>query len=58
MNHNGLAVNTSDFPFNDPSSIPARGEYDLLFNVDIVNLLFKNNGWERQKASICYFVGG
>ena len=58
MNHNGLAVNTSDFPFNDPSSIPTRGEYDLLFNVDIVNLLFKNNGWERQKASICYFVGG
>ena len=47
--------------FTHQCSIPALrdcftgGENNyLLFNVDLVNLLLKNNGG-RQKASFCYF---
>ena len=43
MDHNGVMVNTSEFQFSGLTSIPGRGEYDLLFNVDAVNLQLKNN---------------
>ena len=55
MDHNGVVVNTSDFHSSNRRSFPGRREYNLLFNVDIVSLLLKNNGGrERQKASISY----
>ena len=37
-------VNTSDLHPRDPRSFRERGEYNLLFNVNIVNLLLKSNG--------------
>ena len=39
--NDGVVVNTSEFQTSWPRSFPGRGEYDLLFNVDIVNLLLK-----------------
>ena len=39
--NDGVVVNTSEFQTSRPRSSPGRGEYDLLFNVDIVNLLLK-----------------
>ena len=36
-----------------PKSFPGRGEYNVLFNVDIVNLLLKNNGGETSFYYFC-----
>ena len=44
MDHNGVVGNALDFHSSNPISFPERGGYNLLFNVDIVNLLLKNNG--------------
>ena len=44
----GVVVNTSEFQASRPRSFPGRGEYDFLFNVDIVNLLLKKQWEERQ----------
>ena len=51
MDHNGVKVNT---PYSQSIIIK---EYNFLFNVDMVNLLLKNNGGRGggQKASFCYF---
>ena len=54
MESNGALVHTSVFHSSAPRLFYGRGEYDLLFNVDLVNLLLKNNGG-GQKASFCYF---
>ena len=54
MERNGALVHTSVFHSSAPRLFYGRGEYDLLFNVDVVNLLLKNNGG-GQKASFCYF---
>ena len=48
-------VNPSEFQSNNPRSFPGRGDSDLLFNVDMVNLLLTNNGVGEQKVSFCYF---
>ena len=48
--NDGVVVNTSEFPTSRLRSLPGRGEYDLIFNVDIVNLLLKKQWGERQKA--------
>ena len=40
--------NELDFQSSDPSLFPGWGEYDLLFDVDIVSLLLKNNGRETE----------
>ena len=52
MDHNGVMVNTSEFQFNGLTSIPGRGEYDLLFNVDAVNLQLKNNRGGRETEGL------
>ena len=44
MYHNGAVANTPEFQSSGPGSFPGRGECDLLFNLDIVKLLLKNNG--------------
>ena len=41
MEHNGVVVNKPEFYYCGQRSFPGLGEYDLLFNVDIVNLLLK-----------------
>ena len=43
MERNGALVHTSVFHSSAPRLFYGRGEYDLLFNVDVVNLLLKNN---------------
>ena len=48
--NDGVVVNTSEFQTSRPRSFPGRGEYDLLFNADIVNLLLKKQWEESQKA--------
>ena len=56
MDINSVVVNSSDFHSSNlssffgsnPSSFPGRGEYNLFFNVDIVNLLLKNNGGKTE----------
>ena len=46
MDLNDVVVNPSESQSSDPKSFPGRGDYDFLFNVDIVNLPLKNNGGE------------
>ena len=50
MDHNGVVVNKPEFKSSRSRSFPGWGEYDLLFNVNIVNLLLKKTMEERQKA--------
>ena len=50
MDHNGVKVNTPD-----SQSIIIK-EYNFLFNVDMVNLLLKNNGGDRRPHFVI-FVG-
>ena len=50
MDRNGVVFNTSDFYSSNQRSFPGRGEYNLLFSVDIVNVLLKNNKGEREKT--------
>ena len=54
--NDGVVVNTSEFQTSRSRSLPGRGEYDFLFNVDIVNLLLKKQWGERQKANFLIFV--
>ena len=56
MDHNGILVHTSEFQPSDPRSFPEWEEYDLLFNVDIVNLLLKNNGGRDRRLQFGIFV--
>ena len=48
-------VNALYLRSSDSRSFPGSREYNLLFNVDIVNLQLKKQWGERQKASFCYF---
>ena len=48
MDHNGVVVNTPETQFNGLRLLPGRGEYNFLSDVDIVNLLLKNNGGETE----------
>ena len=41
MDHNVVVINMPESQSCSPRLFPGRGKYDLLFNVDIVNLLFK-----------------
>ena len=50
MDNNGVKVNTPD-----SQSIIIK-EYNFLFNVDMVNLLLKNNGGDRRPYFVI-FVG-
>ena len=43
MDHNVVVVNMPKSQSCCPRLFPGRGEYDLLFDVDIVNLLLKND---------------
>ena len=43
MDHNVVVVNMPKAQSCCPRLFPGRGEYDLLFDVDIVNLLLKND---------------
>ena len=56
MDHNGILVYTSEFQTRDPRSFPWWEEYDLLFNVDIVNLLLKNTGGRDRRLQFGIFV--
>ena len=47
-NYNGAVVNELQFQFGDLNSFPERGEFNLLFNVDIVILLLKKNDGETK----------
>ena len=51
MYHNGVVVDTSVCQSSSLGSFPGRGRYDLLFNVDMVDLVWG----ERWNASFCYF---
>ena len=53
--NDGVVVNTSEFQTSWPRSFPGRGEYDLLFNVDIVNLLLKKQ-WGRRPNFLIFVV--
>ena len=44
--YNGLVVNELKLQCSDPSSFPVWEEFNLLFDVDIVNLPLKENGGE------------
>ena len=41
MSHNVVVINMPESQSYGPRLFPGRGKYDLLFNVDIVNLLLK-----------------
>ena len=64
MDINIVVVNSSDFHSSNlssflgsnPSSFPGRGEYNLFFNVDIVNLLLKNNGGKTRFHLVIFAV--
>ena len=50
-------VNVSEFNSSDPSSFPGRAEFNLLFNVDIVNPLLKNKtGKDRRPHFVVVVV--
>ena len=48
MDHNDVEVNTPESHSRGLKLFPGREEYDLLFDVDIVNLLLKSNGGEAE----------
>ena len=48
MDHNGVVVNKPEFKSSRSRSFPGWGECDLLFNVNIVNLLLKKQ-WRRDR---------
>ena len=43
MDHNGAVVNASGFLSSNPSLVPTRGGYEVLFNVNLVKPMLKNN---------------
>ena len=58
--NDGVVVNTSEFQTSRPRSFPGRGKYDLLFNVDIVNLLLKKQwggGGEGESQKVLFRAG-
>ena len=51
-----VVVNTSDLHPRDPRSFRQRVEYNLLFNVHIVNLLLKSNGARDRRPNFVIFA--
>ena len=51
-NYNGVVVNELELQSSDSSSFSRWGEYDLLFNVDIVSLPLKTNGGEAENLML------
>ena len=51
-------VNTPEFQSRGLRSFPGRGEYDLLFDDDIVNLLLKSNGGETEGLILLFLLFG
>ena len=49
MSHSDVVIKSPEFHSSSSISFPARGKYDLLFKVDIVNPLLKTIV-ERQKT--------
>ena len=47
-------VHDTEFHCSDSSSFPEWGEFNLLFDVDIVNLPLKNNGGETEGLMILF----
>ena len=43
MDHIGAVVDASDFLSSNPSLIPTRGGYEVLFNVNLVNPMLENS---------------
>ena len=54
MDHNFMVVNMPESQSFDPRLFPGRREYDLLFDVDIVNLLLKNNEAETEGLMLMF----
>ena len=48
--------NKSEFQSSEPGLSSRKGEYDLLFNVHIVNLLLKNNGKRHRTPHFIFIV--
>ena len=46
MDHSAVVINTSDLHLSDLRSFSGRGEYNLLFNLDIVKFLLKSCLWQ------------
>ena len=51
---NGVVVDQPEFQSSGQSFFPGWGEFDLLFNVDILNPLFKNNGRETKGLVLAF----
>ena len=49
-------VNVSESNSSDPRSFPGRAEFNLLFNVDIVNPLLKNKTWRDRRPHFVVVV--
>ena len=49
-------VNKPEFQSSEPGLSSRKGEYDLLFNVHIVNLLLKNNGRRHRTPHFIFIV--
>ena len=64
MDQDGVVVNASDFHSSNPRSFSGRRKHNLLFNVDVVNLLLENNeveggggeGGLGRDRMYCFFV--
>ena len=50
----GVVINELEFQSNDSNLFPGWGEYDLLFDLDIVNLRLKNNGGETEDLMLLF----
>ena len=51
-------VNSPEFQSSDPRLFPGRREYDLLFDVDKVIPLLKNNGGETEGLILLFLLFG
>ena len=51
-------VDQPEFQSSGQSLFPGWGEFDLLFNVDILNPLLKNNGRDRRLSVGIFVVWG
>ena len=54
MDGNGLMVTMRELQSSQPRSFPRWEGYDLLFDVDIVNPLLKNNGRETEDVILLF----
>ena len=54
MDHNVMVVNMPESQSCCPRLFPGRGEHDLLFDVDIVNLQLKNDEAETEGLMLMF----